>query len=82
MRCATILWVWPLLLCVPQVRADSRRVKWPAYGGDEGSKHYSALNQINRGNVKRLQVRWRWAVDDNIASSAESVGGLRLGESP
>ena len=29
---------------------------WPAYGGDAGGRHYSALNQINRDNVARLEV--------------------------
>jgi quinoprotein glucose dehydrogenase len=31
---------------------------WPAYLGDAGSRHYSALKQIRPGNVHRLQVAW------------------------
>ncbi len=31
---------------------------WPVYGGSPGNTHYSPLAQINRGNVKDLQVAW------------------------
>lgn len=38
--------------------------EWPAYSGDKGSTKYSALSQINRSNVKDLQVAWRWSSPD------------------
>jgi quinoprotein glucose dehydrogenase len=31
---------------------------WPAYGGDAQGTRYSPLNQINRENVKHLEVAW------------------------
>ncbi|MFQ5571659.1 MAG: PQQ-binding-like beta-propeller repeat protein, partial [Rhodothermales bacterium] len=31
---------------------------WPAYGGDLGGSQYSPLSQINRDNVRQLQVAW------------------------
>jgi len=31
---------------------------WPAYGGDEFGQRYSALDQVNRENVERLEVAW------------------------
>lgn len=37
---------------------DSGTHGWPAYGGSPGGGQYSALSQINRDNVKNLQVAW------------------------
>ncbi len=31
---------------------------WPAYGGGLADDRFSPLNQINRGNVRQLQVAW------------------------
>ena len=42
---------------------------WPVYGGAPENTHYSALAQINRENVKQLQVAWTF-------DSGES-GGLQ-----
>jgi quinoprotein glucose dehydrogenase len=33
---------------------------WSVYGGDPGGTRYSALDQIDRGNVARLEVAWRY----------------------
>ena len=32
---------------------------WPFYGGDNGAKRYSPLEQINRDNVSTLRIAWR-----------------------
>ncbi|MFU8763044.1 MAG: PQQ-binding-like beta-propeller repeat protein [Haliea sp.] len=34
---------------------------WQTYGGDQGNSHYSALDQIHRGNVQELELVWRYA---------------------
>src|SRR5688572_32284194 len=34
--------------------------EWPHWGADLGNSKYSALDQINRDNVKNLRVAWRW----------------------
>ena len=39
--------------------------QWTSYAGDKGSTKYSALDQIDAGNVKDLQVAWRWSSPDN-----------------
>jgi quinoprotein glucose dehydrogenase len=49
--------------------ADSEYRGWPAYGGGPGSIRYSRLDQINRQNVKQLEVAWTF-------DSGES-GGLQ-----
>jgi quinoprotein glucose dehydrogenase len=37
---------------------------WRNYLGDKGSTHYSTLDQINTGNVTRLQVAWTFETGD------------------
>lgn len=37
-----------------------RNLDWPVYGGQPEDDHYSPLTQINRENVKRLQVAWTY----------------------
>src|SRR5574341_318543 len=38
--------------------------EWPYYGGDAGGMRYSPLAQINRSNVKQLQVAWTYHTGD------------------
>ncbi|HLY17065.1 MAG TPA: pyrroloquinoline quinone-dependent dehydrogenase [Bryobacteraceae bacterium] len=37
---------------------------WPVYGHDSGGTKYSPLDQINRRNVKNLQVAWTFHTGD------------------
>jgi len=37
---------------------------WRYYAGDSGGQKYSKLKQIDRGNVTRLQVAWRFKTGD------------------
>jgi len=46
--------------------------EWRSYGAEEKSTRYSALDQINRDNVKNLQVAWSWKFD-NYGTAAETV---------
>ena len=47
------------------VRATRREGgEWRFYGADGGSTKYSALDQINRDNVKDLKIAWRWKTDN------------------
>ncbi len=38
--------------------------QWPYYGGDAGGRKYSTLEQINRGNVKKLALAWQYDTGD------------------
>jgi quinoprotein glucose dehydrogenase len=38
---------------------------WRAYGGSADGAQYSALRQINRSNVKKLQVAWTYRTGDD-----------------
>ena len=50
----------------PSLRADpsASQTAWQIYHGDYGGTHYSALDQINRTNVQRLEVAWTWRSGD------------------
>ena len=37
---------------------------WPSYGGDPGGMKYSSLDQVNRRNVKQLEVAWEYDTGD------------------
>jgi quinoprotein glucose dehydrogenase len=38
--------------------------EWPAYGGNSSGTRYSALKQINRSNVSRLEIAWTYDTAD------------------
>ncbi len=38
--------------------------EWLHHRGDAGSMNYSALDLINRDNIDRLEVSWRWKSDN------------------
>jgi quinoprotein glucose dehydrogenase len=42
---------------------------WTVYGGGPEGIRYSALAQINRDNVKRLALAWRWDSGDEFRGS-------------
>jgi quinoprotein glucose dehydrogenase len=41
--------------------AAGQDVGWPVYGGNLAAQRYSALASIDRNNVARLEVAWRWS---------------------
>ena len=48
-------------------QAGVKNNEWHAYGGDQGHTKYSPLDQIDRSNVHRLQIAWRWqSIDEDI----------------
>jgi quinoprotein glucose dehydrogenase len=49
-----------LWLAVTMVgRAQSSQGEWPAFAADKASTRYSALDQINKNNIKNLRIVWR-----------------------
>ena len=60
------------ILCV-LLSYNSFAQDWPSYGGDNGSRKYSALDQINSSNVVRLETAWEWDSVDNatVANNIE-----------
>jgi len=45
--------------------ADKSHSTWNTYLGNPDSSHYSALTQINRSNVDKLQVAWSYDIGDD-----------------
>jgi quinoprotein glucose dehydrogenase len=58
--------------------------EWPAYGGGPLNNHYSSLAQIDRANVKRLQVAWSFdtAEEGGLQTSPLVVNGTLYGLTP
>ncbi len=57
---------WSVPASVPAAAsADAtRQVEWLQNRGDLGSTSYSPLAQINRDNVSKLRIAWRWKTDN------------------
>lgn len=57
---------------------------WPIYGGTSDNNHYSSLKQINRKNVKWLQVAWTFDTGETggLQTSPIEVGGVLYGITP
>lgn len=45
--------------------SEESHTTWRDYGGAEDSSQYSALKQINRSNVKKLQIAWIYPTGDS-----------------
>jgi quinoprotein glucose dehydrogenase len=61
-----MLWLRLTLLMTTAMSASAD--DWSSYGGDPGGSRYSSLTQINRENVKTLELAWQFrtgAVRDN-----------------
>src|SRR5256885_6143729 len=50
--------------------------EWPGYGGGPESMRYSSLAQINRDNVKRLQVAWTFDASDGTLGTELEVNPI------
>jgi quinoprotein glucose dehydrogenase len=55
--------------------AASADQDWPYYGGDPGGMKYSALADINAGNVASLKLAWQWQTGEQpLAAYGTSPG--------
>ena len=54
-----------LLWALPSIaQYGAKNGQWRSYGGELGSTRYSALDQINRDNVRDLKIAWAWKSDN------------------
>jgi quinoprotein glucose dehydrogenase len=60
-------------LCAAEVAPPSRRQDWRTHGGDPGHRQYSALDQIDRTNVKSLKVAWTYRTGDATADNRTQI---------
>jgi len=77
------------LLCfapgvLAQDSANKPQQDWPIYGGGPENTHYSSLTQINRTNVKQLQVAWSYDTGEpgGLQTSPIVVHGVLYGITP
>jgi len=63
---------------------NTSQIDWPVYGGQLAQDHYSPLAQINRTNVKNLQVAWTYDTGEKggIQSSPIILGGVLYSYTP
>jgi quinoprotein glucose dehydrogenase len=50
---------------------------WKSYGGGVDSSQYSSLKQIDKTNVKQLQVAWTFPIGGNSSTSLRCRRGER-----
>ena len=64
--------------------AAGQDADWPVYGGSAASTHYSALAQINRSNVKDLEVAWSFDTREKggLQTNPLIVDGVLYGITP
>ncbi len=57
---------------------------WPIYGGTPENNRYSPIQQINRQNVKHLQVAWQFDTGESggLQTSPIEVNGILFGLTP
>lgn len=57
---------------------------WPMYGGTPENNHFSPLKQINRKNVKHLQIAWTFDTEEGggLQTSPIEVNGVLYGITP
>jgi quinoprotein glucose dehydrogenase len=57
---------------------------WPVSGGSAENRHYSSLSQINRANVKQLEMAWSYDTGEKggMQTSPLVVDGVLYGISP
>jgi len=72
-RYASLFLLIPALLLVLPMSAQqgAKQGQWPSYSAENGSTGYSAVDLINRDNVKNLQVAWSWKFDNFGAANTE-----------
>ncbi len=75
-----------VLLVAPLARAQSpiQSADWSIYNGGSDGAHYSALTQINRGNVAQLTQAWRYDTGDtgNMETNPLIINGTLYAYSP
>jgi quinoprotein glucose dehydrogenase len=69
---------------ISREKTKSDFTEWSEYLGGPDRNHYSALTQINRENVKNLQVAWEYATPDSGQMQVNPiiVDGILYGITP
>lgn len=69
-RCARLTAL--LIALMIGLPAFAQRVDWPTPSGDPGAMRYAPIADIDRANVNRLALAWRWTTGErNVAAAAD-----------
>src|SRR5437667_10104817 len=81
MKKKLLLIVIPLVfLCVSSCcKQKTGHTTWSVYGGGPDNTRYSSLKQINRDNVKQLQVVWTFDTEDAGGDSEMECNPIIVG---
>ncbi|MBC7562813.1 MAG: pyrroloquinoline quinone-dependent dehydrogenase [Gemmatimonadaceae bacterium] len=61
------------------VPLHAQRVDWPSASGDAGAMRYAPVADIDRANVSRLKVAWRWSTGEKSVVAAPDRKAARPG---
>jgi quinoprotein glucose dehydrogenase len=83
-------WVSCIVILVVLLRTLSQSAEpkltqdWQVYGGNPENTHYSPLKQINKSNVKRLEIAWSYDTEETggLQSSPIEIAGVFYAISP
>jgi glucose dehydrogenase len=80
---ACILITTALVPMYSQSADQKHNQDWATYGGDQAT-HYSSLAQINKSNVKQLEVAWSYDTEETggLQTTPIEVAGVVFGISP
>ena len=73
MRLVAAIGLVAVLTAVRVRAAEPGRTDWPGYLGGNDRNHYSALGQIDRSNVARLEVAWMYHTGDGDAEGRSQM---------
>src|SRR5690349_20712333 len=80
-------WLIPVSLLAAPLWTQSQtgaRQDWQVYGGTSENTHYSPLKEINKSNVKQLDVAWSYDTEESggLQTSPIEVDGILFDISP
>src|SRR5690349_10404537 len=80
-------WFLCVAICVAPRATHSQspaKQDWRIYGGTSDNTHYSPITQINKFNVKQLEVAWAYDTGETggLQTSPIEVDGVLYGISP
>jgi len=70
---ACVLLLYPVAAIGQAVSAPSENRDWPVYLGGKDRTLYSTLDQINKSNVKQLDVAWTYDTGDRAEFQANAL---------
>ncbi len=83
-RAVPLVILFPVLCAISLAQPPDRYRGWATYGGTTDQIRYSSLAQINRGNVKALQVAWTFDAGETggLQTQPIVVDGVLYGNTP